>query len=333
MPHNVKEESATNQRARTAVPPGAKYAIRLIVAVALLTYVFSRVSFTSVITAMEGVDRTLILLAFVAAIAVQFFSSARLKLVLASQGIRLSLWAVFEINLATRFYNLFLPGGSLTGMAIRVLKVSRLQRDVAAAGAAVLVDRLVATLMLCVLGVVFWLLQRPPPELVWLGLFVGCAVILVLVVSLLAQPASLNWLRGRIPGWLPARQEDSVQNAIRHAGRLRGSEMAGALALSVAVHLIGVLCYWLVLASMALGLSVVASAWVRSVMLLVTLLPISVAGLGVREIGAYLVLRFYGMDAPTAVTFSLLITLVSVIGTGFLGGLLESLRFTSRGRV
>jgi hypothetical protein len=300
------------------------------VAAALLAFVFSRVPLGSVIEAMRGADRTLLALAFIAALAVQFFSSARLKVLLAGQGVRLSVRSVFEINLATRFYGLFLPGGNLTGMGIRVLKVSRLEGNVAAAGAAVLADRVIATLMLCMVGVAFWLLERPHPDLVWPVLFLGCAVVLVLVLCLMMRPVALRWLRRRIPRRM-AGKLDSIRTAFGRSGRLRERVFAHAMALSAVTHLAGVLCYWLVLASMALGLSPIAGGWIRSVVLFVTLLPISLAGLGVREAGAYLVMRSFGLDGPTAVTFSLLITLVSVIGPGAIGGVLESLRFLNRG--
>jgi len=302
------------------------------VAAALLAFVFSRVPLASVIAAMRGADRALLVLAFISALAVQFFSSARLKVLLEGQGVRLSVWSVFEINLATRFYGLFLPGGNLTGMGIRVLKVSRLEGSVAAAGAAVLADRVIATLVLCMVGVVFWLLQRPHPDVVWPLLFLGCAVALTLVLWLMMRPDALRWLRRRIPGRLTGKL-DSIRTALGRFGRLGERVLARALALSVVTHLAGVLCYWLVLASMALGLSPIAGGWIRSVMLFVTLLPISLAGLGVREAGAYLVMRSYGLDGPTAVTFSLLITLISVVGTGAIGGILESLRFLKNGRV
>ena len=315
------------------MPPGARYAVRLIVAAGLLAYVFSRVPLDSVIRAMTEADRTILLFAFFAALAVQFFSSARLRLMLASQGIRLSVGAVFEINLATRFYGLFLPGGNLTGMAIRVLKVCRARTDVAAAGAAVFVDRLIATLMLCSLGVAFWILQQPPPEPVWLALFGTGAAMLVLVLWLMMHPDSVRWLRGKDRGWTWTGRLDSVASAFGRPGRLRRRVTVHALALSFITHMAGVVCYWLVLESMALDLSPIAGGWVRSVMLLVTLVPISLAGLGVREAGAYLVLRTYGLDAPTAVTYSLLVALVSVFGTGAVGGLLETSRFLKRGRV
>ena len=322
----------TGGNAAPLIPPGARYALRLMVAAALLAFVFSRVPLASVVTAMSGADRALLVLAFIAALAVQFFASARLKVLLAGQGVRLSVQSVFEINLATRFYGLFLPGGNLTGMGIRVLKVSRLEGSVAAAGAAVLADRVIATLMLCIVGLVFWLLQRPLPDLVWPPLFIACAVVLVLVLWLMMRPDALRWLRWKIPGWL-AEKLDSIRTAFGRSGRLGERVLARALALSAVTHLAGVLCYWLVLASMALGLSPIAGGWIRSVMLFVTLLPISLAGLGVREAGAYLVMRSYGLDGPTAVTYSLLITLVSVVGTGAIGGILESLRFLKNGRV
>lgn len=304
--------------------------MRLVVAAALLAFVFSRVPLASVTAAASGADRGLLLAAFAATLGGQLIASARLRLALASQGVGVSLWAVFQINLAARFYNLFIPGGTLTGMAVRVLKVTRLRRGVAAAGTAVLADRLVVTLVLCVLGMAFWLTQRPAPEPVWLGVFAACAVALALGLGMLLRPRALAGLRAIVPKRLRTRWASVFRSAAERAVQLRGPVVAIMLVLALATHLAGIACYWLVLSSLDLGPTALDAGWVRSVLLLITLVPISLAGLGVREAGAYLVLQAYGVDASTAVTFSLLVALVSVIGTGLLGGVLEAAGFARR---
>ena len=316
----------------TALPPGARYALRLILAAALLALVFSRVPIGAVLAAAAGADPVLLALAFGVSLLVHLIASARLRIALASQRLRLSLWAVYEINLAARFYNLFLPGGTLTGMAVRVFKVNRLQRDVAGASTAVFADRLIVTVVLCALGIVFWLLVRPSPDAIWLWAFLACTLGLGIVLRLVLRPDSLGWLRAVIPAGIRDRWAGAFRGAANRSERLGGSVLWRMLALAAGTHAAGIVCYWLVLSSLSLGLSGIEAGWVRSVLLLVTLLPISLAGLGVREAGAFLVLRAFGVEAATAVTFSLLVALVSIIGTGLVGGLLEAVRFLGGSR-
>jgi uncharacterized membrane protein YbhN (UPF0104 family) len=325
------DEEALRRPGRLSAP--ARYGLRLLVAVALLTFVFSRVPLESVLSALRDTHPLGILAAYLAALGVQFLASARLQVLLTSQDVELAVREVFEINLASRFYSLFVPGGNLTGMGIRIFKVFRLGSRVAAAGAAVIADRLIATLTLCALGLVFWAAQSPPPNAIWLAVFAGCFAALAIVMWLLSRGSWPEWLERHIGKREYGDRLASLRRAVHQSGRLRGRLLGRVATLSLATHLAGIACYWLVASAMQLGLSPIEVGWVRSVMLLVTLLPISLAGLGIREAGAYLAMSFYGVEASIAVTFSVLVMLVSVLGTGLLGGLLESLRFAQRSRV
>ncbi len=323
------EEGALRRPPRPSA--AVRYGLRLLVAAALLTFVFSRVPLDSVLAALRETHPLGILAAYLAALGVQYLASARLQVLLTSQDIELAVHEVFEINLASRFYSLFVPGGNLTGMGIRIFKVFRLRSRVAGAGAAVIGDRLIATLTLCVLALLFWAAQSPPPDTGWLVVFAACSVGLALVMWLLSRGIWPEWLERHIGKRGYGDRVSSLRRAVHRSGRLRGRLLARVMALSLATHLAGVGCYWLVASAMQLGLSPIEVGWVRSVMLLVTLLPISLAGLGIREAGAYLAMSLYGIEASIAVTFSVLVMLVSVLGTGLLGGLRESLRFAQRG--
>ncbi len=63
-------------------------------------------------------------------------------------------------------------------------------------------------------------------------------------------------------------------------------------------------------------------------MILVTLLPITIAGLGVREVAALLLLQHYGVTPDIAIAFSMLVFATTIFGIGLLGGLTEAWRFT-----
>ena len=62
--------------------------------------------------------------------------------------------------------------------------------------------------------------------------------------------------------------------------------------------------------------------WLRGVAILAALLPISINGLGVREVGLLAFMRKYGTPEPRILAFSLLTFFVSVL-RGIIGGLIE----------
>ena len=60
--------------------------------------------------------------------------------------------------------------------------------------------------------------------------------------------------------------------------------------------------------------------------MLVAILPISVAGLGVREGAMVILLAPCGVAAADALTYALLAFATTILAVGLLGGLLEAIR-------
>jgi len=64
--------------------------------------------------------------------------------------------------------------------------------------------------------------------------------------------------------------------------------------------------------------------------MLATLLPVTIAGVGVREVAAIILLQHYGVEPDTAIAFSMFFFAITVFGIGLLGGLTEAWRFTCK---
>jgi uncharacterized membrane protein YbhN (UPF0104 family) len=79
-----------------------------------------------------------------------------------------------------------------------------------------------------------------------------------------------------------------------------------------------------------LGVGFAAIGWVRSVMLAATLVPVTLAGLGVREGAAILMLSLYGIAPDAALAFSLLVFTFNHLGVGIVGGVFEAIRRNHR---
>ena len=98
--------------------------------------------------------------------------------------------------------------------------------------------------------------------------------------------------------------------------------------LSCLGHLAGCCAFFLLARSLGLDSSVLSIGWVRSTVILATMIPISVSGLGLRE-GALLALAtYYGAGPNQAMAYSLLVFAVTVVAIGLLGGLIEAWHYT-----
>jgi hypothetical protein len=71
----------------------------------------------------------------------------------------------------------------------------------------------------------------------------------------------------------------------------------------------------------------VSMGWIRSCILIPTILPVTVAGLGLREGASILLLGLFGVSEDRALAFGLLIFAVTALAVGMVGGLLESWRW------
>jgi uncharacterized membrane protein YbhN (UPF0104 family) len=311
--------------AREAVSHGWRTALRLLVAIAVLGALFRWIPLREVLAVLRGADPSSVALAFAWVLALQAAVAFRLRVLAESQGLGLSTLAAFEINLATRFYGFFLPGGSFTGIAIRVFRLSRQPRDWAAAGVVMLADRTLATASLCAMGAIFWVAARPPHSTPWLVPMLAVAGGLGLLCIPFFSGRGASATR-RLP--LPI----SLRSALGRS-RLSAADLLPVVAASVCAHLFGTAVY--VCLSRALGLEIgfAAMGWVRAAVLLATLLPVSIAGLGVREGAAVLLLAPHGIGDAAALAFALLVFAVSEVAVSGLGGLVEAVRFASGTRL
>lgn len=321
--------------------PGMKWLVRAAVTAALLWAVTTQVEWSGVVRVMRTA-RPEWFAAGLAAMAVwRVLSGYQMMLLMRQVGSPLGAKAIIEINLIAGFYELFLPA-RLAGGAVRFARFSGPNRAWVPVLAAMAFNRFVDTLTLLVLGLGFWAAAPRVPAHGALGL--GMAGLLAALLAFHGEVKhGVIWsLMKRWPaarrGW--DRVPDRVKAAVdRTAGalirsykqyRLAHAPMLTTGGLSAARHLLGIVAYVWLARAISIELTWLDVGWVRTVLVLVMMLPVSIAGFGLREGSLVVLLAPLGVPAPEAVAFSLLIFALSVI-FGLLGGLLE-LKQVAHGR-
>ena len=301
--------------------------VRAAIALAIFAYLFRQISPASVVDALASAAPGPLVAAFLCALLGQLVIADRLRRLVQALGMRLSTLSLLQINLATVFYGLILPAGNVTGIIARFYRMSRQEQNYAGVAIGLAFERMVATLTLCLVGMVFWLIDWPSP---WpaLALMLGALGALLLLHAALfsTAPPLLAGLRGRLNRFWPGRLA-SLRAALRESRSLSRDVVAKVFALGILTHGLGVVAFSLVAGALSLDLSIATIGWTRSAAVLVAILPISVAGLGVREGAMVILLAPYGIAAADALTFSLLAFATTVLAVGLLGGLIEAIRF------
>lgn len=229
----------------------------------------------------------------------------------------IALGAAVRVFFVSGFIGSFLPG-SVGGDAVRTLGLARLNVPPTDAFASVIVDRIlgVASVLLMAAGSLVIVGDRlPAGTLALLWSLVGG---LLLLFALLLFDSRLlsgmtTWLIGNRLPWLN-RMLTKVLVAIRQYGHHRRTIVA-VLLVSIGVQVLRTLQAWALGQAIDVDANLVWYFAFLPVIILVMLLPTSVAGLGTGAL-AFQVL-FATVDVPAAQSFTLavLFTATAIVGT------------------
>ncbi|MFW2403914.1 MAG: lysylphosphatidylglycerol synthase transmembrane domain-containing protein [Gammaproteobacteria bacterium] len=302
--------------------------LRYLLAAIILGCLFLVVPFSDVVAVMRTARPEYLLVALGFSLLSQWLIAVRLRLVVQALGVDFSTTDLFSINAATRFYGLFLPGGNVTGIAVRFYKMSGGNGEHAVTAVTLFSERVVATLTLCLVGLMFWWLEEPQ-GMAWLALVMLAGVLattllLLLLMGHVSLPVSLSVDReGRL-----GRALSRIRDAIQLTRALPKQTLLVVFALSVLIHLVSVLAFLTIALSMGMNMSFVTMGWIRSGLILAAMIPVSVSGVGLRELAA--IILFEGFSNEAAVAFAIMVFVVTVLVFGLFGGAVEARRYLSR---
>jgi uncharacterized membrane protein YbhN (UPF0104 family) len=254
----------------------------------------------------------------------QLLSGLRWQLLARPLGFQESLRRFTAFYFIGMYFNLLLPT-SVGGDVIRAWCLDGKKGRRLNAFVSVLVDRisgLIILLLVACVGVAVY--PQPLPVLV-VGSVWGMAAGALL--GILLMPVLTRWL-GDSRFERLSQLAEGVQFYLRHPGL-----MLGTAALSLLVQLANVVLVWLV--GLAIGVPVPAAYYLILVPLvtLLTMLPISLNGMGIREWTTSLFLQPLGVSQGAALCLALLwflvLTAVSLVGglVYLFGGRWATLRF------
>jgi uncharacterized protein (TIRG00374 family) len=288
----------------------ALVAIKAIVSIGLIAVLATRLDYARVLSYW----RELIGVWILGALGILFLemcllAGIRLKLMLASVDARRPLTTTAQIALCGFFFEQ-VTIGFVGGDAIRLWLLRRTHVPFGRAIQALLLDRacgFASLVLLSLIGVqaLLPLVEESVREVitVTLGAFVaagllGIAVIVVLTKVLRPTKLSAYWQRFGL-------SEHPVSMAT----------LAIVFILAVATQLLNVLVFWML--GQSLGLPTALQQWfiVAPTVLLVSMLPISIGGWGVREGAMVVALHGFGISAEDALLPSVLFGLCAVTAT------------------
>lgn len=306
-----------------------KAIIRLGISCLFAGYLALKVDWTLILRALNQVDPYLYIASTLLTVLSIFILACKYHLLIRGTSINRSVLSLVKINLISRFYALLLPS-AIGPEAVRWYKITGNKKGRAFFLASTIFERLTFLLILHLFGLIPLYFYSSHPEIstlrsqilpavsVSLGLLcIGTAYFVVPVTqsffnSIIDRTVGTRWKSQAIDSF---RQNFSLHNPT-------ASLYSHIFSLSLVWQMFFLCRLFVLFKATGLPLTLLDVAWIGSLVLLLQVIPVSFAGLGVRE-GAYAYLfTVLGLPPEMGVLVGILFFTQMLIFAGF-GGLLE----------
>lgn len=292
------------------------------VSLLLLGILVWRVDLARLLQTLRALPLHVFLAAFLAYLLGYVLSTIRWQRLLLAEGVRLSFSRLVLVYFQGAFFNLFLPS-LIGGDIFRGYAIYKLTSGHDAALASILVDRLSGFAALMAIAVVaLALAYGQVQDAAVATMILGVAVVFGVVLVILQNPR-LAALAGRLLAALRlGRHQAKLTGMVESLQRYRGHRRAllQALILSALLQALIIVTYWAIGEALSLGVPLAYFFLYVPLITVLAMLPVSVAGLGMREGGAVFFFAKVGVDAATALGMALIWFSLTVLVSS-LGGL------------
>jgi uncharacterized protein (TIRG00374 family) len=282
---------------------------KILVSGALIWFLFRDVDLDSALGRVRAADTALLVMGLSLMLLQTAVVSWRWKIVLDVIRAPLPYAKTFRYFYISAFFNQALPA-SVGGDAVRIYKAHKAGLSLGSAFNSAMLDRVAALVAIVVMMVASlpWLFERiaDPASRVGIGVMVALALGGVIAMTVLDKtPAALH--RWRIVRALAVLAGDARRTFLdpRRTPSVMGVAVLGHVNLALAVWALG--------RSLDLEITVLDSVLLFPPVLLVSSLPVSIAGWGVREGAMVAAFGFVGVPADGALVLSILFGLAMIV--------------------
>lgn len=295
--------------------------LRISVAAVLVLLLLNKLNYHEIINLLSNLNLGYLSISVALVVLAIVLSAYKWQILLVARGWQIPLMELIKVYFVGLFMNNFLPS-SIGGDLMRIYQVGKKIDNYSAAAASVILERVLATVGLAIPAFVAIFPNRS-----LLGGFIYPVfwffVICVLLVYLTVHPAVLRPI-ARLPwkGWQNVILKLRDINAVIQSYRSKPLEILRVTIYSVIFQMTMVLInYYLLRATGIEDVGLWHCTLMVPIISAVSMIPVSINGLGIRE-GAYVILfGNLGMSASQSVTLSMIfffiVTAVSLLG-GFI---------------
>lgn len=301
----------------TVVKSAVKFLLKLLISIGLVVLIGRSVNIQEIGARLMSVDVSSILAAAVIMASLAVFPAIRWKILIQHGGEAFSLNTAYRLVMIGNFFGQALPS-TIGGDGVRAWYAHKFGIPLAVAVNSVLLDRLIALAALLLLAFFSlpWLWAIVPTNFAWwaIGLILLAAVggILLLIVATRIPEEWNHWRMVRAG----RRLADSCRSLLNSK-----QEFFQVLGLSLAVHCLVAVFVYALARVVHVPVGIGECLLLIPLVMLVSMIPVSIAGWGVREGAMVIAFGFFhissGDSMLVSILFGVVVALASIPGLFF----------------
>jgi len=301
------------------------------VSIAVLWYLFAVANVDAFLSRIASLPPVFVALAWGYYAFCQWLSAYRWQLILATEGIHLTLYRLFSFYMVGMFMNNFLPG-AVGGDMVKSYDLYRATGKGSHAVASVFLERFTGLVGLAAIAVLAALVSvgRVHSMLIWIAVL-GTVALLVLVIVAIWSPRIARIVFGLLHRILPAgfAQRLRALHEVLLAYRKHKKTLWLAVFLSAIIQILFAIYYALTASVLGIDVSVLYFILFLPIVSITTMVPISFGGLGIREAVMAILFAEVGVTTADVLSISLTVFVINAI-LSLWGGVILLSRTTVR---
>ena len=292
--------------------------IKTIVSVILLIYLYSIINFSALLLVYQNSNYFFFLYSCLIIVTIELLIVFRLKNLLNVLSTKFSIYYLLKVSLISKFYALFLPTGLGYGI-VRWYKITKNTDHKFDFFILTLIEKIVFLItVILILGLSVFFLQNiiirefQLQSLYLVPLLLGMLVMLYLIIS----PNTNNWIN----------RKKIFKRFRLNSFKTRWDLILGSFSYTLIIQTLIVLRIILLFYSVDLSMPFLDMVFVATLVFTIQALPLSIAGIGIRELAFVSIFSLYGIEPEVGVLVGLLFFIQMII-IACIGAIIE---FTTR---
>ncbi len=312
---------------KTTIKKILAYLFKMLISGGLIWYILTEVPIADIKSTLRDTHFLLYGIALVFSAFLMYLAALQFRVLNLPFKIDLTTFTIIKVNLITSFYSLFLPG-YLAGGAVKWIKMQKYAKRPAELFITIILNRFIELGSLFIVGVIFmvpYLLDKDLYGALWILLALSVAIILMYCCAFSKRMLTIIESIVARMNFLPAffrKKVDKLCIIVTNLHELPRSTHIHIVVNCLGRQLIGIGALLMIARSVHIPVLYGDIAWMRSVVIILGMLPISIGNLGVREASIVVMMEQFGVVPALALSYSFLILLMNVLFS-FIGGVLD----------